>query len=627
MGVYLGVVKLFWCLECGVPILDNKCSLCGREGIKVDISPPGDVRPAFKEEIDLLQETLKKQFGVELRYDGCIVLNKVPYLDHMDEIVVDGNIIGALRFNIFKMDWEFLPKLPGGQMIWRQRGGKWVCADKGAVESILHGSANLLGPGILDCDPEISIDDQVIIVDPDGKVFATGVAKKSGEEMLKRERGVAVKIRERGDFQEKCVVRRGTWDDAVKANEEVLNKFEEKAIRFIRNVATNYGKPVTVAFSGGKDSLVTLLLVLKALGKNFKVLFVDTGVEFPETVAYTEELIKNMELEFLEEKVNNDVFWSLVEEFGPPGRDYRICCKGCKLGPLTKMINQHFSEGCLTFIGQRSYESETRFREPKVSVNPWVPGQIAAYPIKNWTALHVWLYIFREKIQYNPLYERGFNRIGCWPCPASKLCEIETLKKTHKDLYEKLMETLEKWRRRYGYPKEWLQYGFWRWKKIPEGHLRLAAQLGVKISPERPAGGRKITYSIEKVDTEGGEVAGRFNVTVDVARLKNIANIMGTVNVENNEVVILNDEGKAKVKEDGGFVVTSHLKEKVKQGVYRLAQVLVKATRCVGCGECVPACKRKAVIIKWGMAWIIEEKCTHCSKCMNVKCTAVYANK
>ena len=39
-----------------------------------------------------------------------------------------------------------------------------------------------------------------------------------------------------------------------------------------------------VAFSGGKDSVVTLDLVQRALPHNsFKVLFGDTGMEFPDT--------------------------------------------------------------------------------------------------------------------------------------------------------------------------------------------------------------------------------------------------------------------------------------------------------------------------------------------------------
>ncbi|MEM1657808.1 MAG: phosphoadenosine phosphosulfate reductase family protein [Candidatus Jordarchaeales archaeon] len=629
MGVYLGVVKLSWCMNCDVPLLDDKCSTCGERGASIDISPPGDVRPAFRREIEVLRRTVKSQFGVDLKCNGCVVLNKVPYLDQMDEIIVGGSILGALRFNVFKFDWEFLPRLAGGRIIFQQGGSKWVCSDKKAAESILRGSANLLGPGVLDCDPEIKVGDNVVVVDPDGCVFAVGVAKKSGREMLTRERGLAVKIRERGIAPEVAETSKGTWSDAVKANEEVLNKFEEKAIRFIRNVARTYKRPVTVAFSGGKDSLATLLLVRKALGENFKVLFVDTGVEFPETVAYTERLVRELGLDLLEEKVDKEVFWKLVEEFGPPGRDYRHCCKGIKLGPMTRLIKENFPEGCLTFIGQRSYESEARYKEPKISINPWVPGQIAAYPIKNWTALHVWLYIFREGAAYNPLYEEGFNRIGCWTCPASKLYEIEILKEKHGELYNMLVGVLEEWRKRYGYPEEWVRYGFWRWKKLPKGYMDLAEQLGVKIPVERPAGGRKITCHVDREEKEEGRAAiyGHFNLPAPIDRLKNIANIVGETSVEGGEVVVVCKEGGVRVRANGEFAAYSSSEEAARKMKRYISQVMVKALRCVGCGECVSTCKRQAILINWGMAWILEDRCIHCSKCMDVRCTAIYANE
>ena len=61
-----------------------------------------------------------------------------------------------------------------------------------------------------------------------------------------------------------------------------------------------------VAFSGGKDSIVTLDIVQRALPHNaFKVLFGDTGMEFPDTyktVALTEEWCKNLCIEFIRAK-------------------------------------------------------------------------------------------------------------------------------------------------------------------------------------------------------------------------------------------------------------------------------------------------------------------------------------
>lgn len=71
---------------------------------------------------------------------------------------------------------------------------------------------------------------------------------------------------------------------------------------------------VAVAFSGGKDSLVALHLALQ-IKPDIPVMFVNTGIEFPESLEYTRQLAKDWKLDFHEAnaKVN---FWRLTEEQG-----------------------------------------------------------------------------------------------------------------------------------------------------------------------------------------------------------------------------------------------------------------------------------------------------------------------
>ncbi|NIR15141.1 MAG: phosphoadenosine phosphosulfate reductase family protein, partial [Desulfobacterales bacterium] len=51
---------------------------------------------------------------------------------------------------------------------------------------------------------------------------------------------------------------------------------------------------------------------------------------------------------------------------------------------------------------------------------------MSANPIQNWNALEVWLYIFKEKADFNPLYNQGYHRMGCYLCPSSPLAELES---------------------------------------------------------------------------------------------------------------------------------------------------------------------------------------------------------
>ena len=128
-------------------------------------------------------------------------------------------------------------------------------------------------------------------------------------------------------------------------------------------------------------------------------------------------------------------FFAQVQNFGPPAKDFRWCCKTNKLGPMTSFLEQHYPKGCVTIEGRRIYESFNRSTIKAVERNPYVPTQTTLAPIRNWRALEVMLYIYWNSLEPNPLYEEDFERIGCWLCPASLQSEFAHLKKSHPKLH------------------------------------------------------------------------------------------------------------------------------------------------------------------------------------------------
>ena len=72
-----------------------------------------------------------------------------------------------------------------------------------------------------------------------------------------------------------------------------LDLLEAHAIFILREVAAECERPVLL-FSGGKDSAVLLQLALKAFAPQqvpFPVMHVDTGHNFPEVIAYRDEMV------------------------------------------------------------------------------------------------------------------------------------------------------------------------------------------------------------------------------------------------------------------------------------------------------------------------------------------------
>ena len=590
---YLGRLRLRWCKRCNLPLLTKRCAICGEPGESVPITPPGDVRPAFARDVEIINRAAEKQFGTRLlSEDRLAVLNRTPGEDMLDEIIADGTVLGALRYD-FERGYVLMPSPAGAQRL--IKGGKGYVEVAPDVEPFLAKGASVLLPGVTGFDPEIRREDEVIVT-CGGRAIAVGKARMNAEEAASRRKGMFVKVRRYcGDVKDELPGGK-SWEDAVKANRRVIENYEREAVRFIREIAEKSRRPVIVAFSGGKDSLATLLLVKKALGEA-TALVVDTGVEFPETMKFAEEAVKAVGAELLVARAG-DRFWRGVEYFGFPGRDYRWCCKVVKLGPTARVIREHFPDGCLTFIGQRRYESETRAASRRVWRNPWLRSQLAASPIQEWTALHVWLFLLKEGVAFNPLYQEGNYRLGCWLCPGSEMAEIAMLRQSHPELWEKLRDVLA----RQGFSEAEFLHGLWRWRHLPKGQEQLAKKVGLGARRRRV----RFRYTIER---RNNELLARTRFSAAFEDIAGFARTLG-IKTESNDFIEV--EGIRFYR--GGIAEAvagdrSTLKEKVR----RMQGVIERAEHCLACGVCVAQCRGDAIEIEEKAR--ITERCTSCGAC------------
>lgn len=85
---YLGRLWLHWCENCNLPVLDKTCGRCKSQTVMVNITPPGDIRPAFQYDIDLINQVTESQYNERLvPAKRVVVLNRAPYEDRMDEVI------------------------------------------------------------------------------------------------------------------------------------------------------------------------------------------------------------------------------------------------------------------------------------------------------------------------------------------------------------------------------------------------------------------------------------------------------------------------------------------------------------------------------------------------------------
>jgi sulfate adenylyltransferase, small subunit len=201
-----------------------------------------------------------------------------------------------------------------------------------------------------------------------------------------------------------------------------LDQLEAEAIFVLRETAAQFRKPALL-FSGGKDSIVMAHLARKAFWPAkipFPLVHVDTGHNFPETIAYRDAYV---------EKLGADLVVGSVQESIDKGRvveEKGINASRNKLQTVTLLdtIEEHQFDACLGG-GRRDEEkarAKERFFSHRDEFGQWDPKNqrpelwnlfngrkhegehFRVFPLSNFTEMDVWLYIQREGIELPGLY-------------------------------------------------------------------------------------------------------------------------------------------------------------------------------------------------------------------------------
>lgn len=224
-------------------------------------------------------------------------------------------------------------------------------------------------------------------------------------------------------------------------------------LNVIRTAIKTHKEKVTAAWSGGRCSTVMLYMALK-INPDIKVMFINTGVEFPETINYVERIIKDWNLNIQVIKPER-TFWDIVKEYGFPSPrksgisnnkrksgDIPPCCTWLKEKPIKKYCKLSGVEAFIT--GMRAGESKVRalVLRQKGEQFYYVKSQDVwkYHPLAFWSTRQVSDYIVKYDIPINLIYEK-IDRCGCWPCTAF-IGWRENLMKANPKLYEYLNKRL-----------------------------------------------------------------------------------------------------------------------------------------------------------------------------------------
>jgi len=180
-----------------------------------------------------------------------------------------------------------------------------------------------------------------------------------------------------------------------------------------------------VSVSGGKDSTATLLWILERRKKEDVIaVFCDTGWEMDEVYEYLKYLEDVLDIHIVKIGRKGGMKELCLYKKCIPSLVMKFCTYELKQKPLFKFYYENFISKGIKFIslnGVRREESKNRsnrkfFEKRYFSFNRKRFIEYIVQPIVNWSERDVFEYIRSKGIKINPLYERGFRRVGCMPC-------------------------------------------------------------------------------------------------------------------------------------------------------------------------------------------------------------------
>ncbi|MDQ7908951.1 phosphoadenylyl-sulfate reductase [Phytohabitans sp. ZYX-F-186] len=152
--------------------------------------------------------------------------------------------------------------------------------------------------------------------------------------------------------------------------------------------------------------------VVSRVAPGVDVIFLDTGLHFPETLKVRDTVAATLPVNVRSIRPRLTV-GQQDGEYGPRlfNKSPDDCCFLRKVEPLERALADYDAWAA----GLRRDESPTRANTPVVTFDA-KRGKVKVNPIAAWSQADVDAYISRWNVPVNELFKKGYTSIGCWPC-------------------------------------------------------------------------------------------------------------------------------------------------------------------------------------------------------------------
>lgn len=190
-----------------------------------------------------------------------------------------------------------------------------------------------------------------------------------------------------------------------------MNTSTKRVVELLSNTWANFGNRSCVVTSFQKSGMV-LLDLCRRHEIPFPVIFVNTGVLFPETVEFAYDIAQSWGFTLIEASPTNADATAQRFMFGekPWEKDADMCCRIRKVKPLKRALEPY--QAWVSAI--RRDQGETRKDTSMFSFD--AESRLKVCPLVLWKKSDVDEYTRVNHVPQQTLYGQGYGTIGCWPC-------------------------------------------------------------------------------------------------------------------------------------------------------------------------------------------------------------------
>ncbi|TCZ78137.1 phosphoadenylyl-sulfate reductase [Paenibacillus albiflavus] len=169
---------------------------------------------------------------------------------------------------------------------------------------------------------------------------------------------------------------------------------------------------IVYASSFGAEAIV-LIDLISQIKPDARIVFLDTGLHFPETYEVIDQIEARFPLLRIERKQPALSLDEQAAQYGPDLwlRDPNQCCHIRKVIPLQETLAQKKA----WISGLRREQSPTRANTEFINKDDKFMN-VKICPLIHWTWEDVWAYIKERDLPYNKLHDHHYPSIGCRPC-------------------------------------------------------------------------------------------------------------------------------------------------------------------------------------------------------------------